>query len=385
MKLDVKTPTGADAGTRRPARRAVRHRAQHRGHAPGRHRAARRRPSGTHSTKTRAEVRGGGAKPWRQKGTGRARQGSIRAPHWRGGGVAHGPKPRDYRQRTPKKMIRLALRSALSDRAAEGKVLVVDDWGIDDAPHQGGDRAARARSACAPRASATTRVLARARPHRGRGVEVVPQPRRAGADRAPRGAQHLRRARQRLARVQQGHARGRGRALRRRATDDASRPTTPSAETRRWRVSNKNPRDIIIRPVVSEKSYAAFDAQRLHVRRRRATPTRSRSATRSRRSSTCKVTNVNTLNRKGKRKRNRRTGGCGTRARLEAGHRLPRRGRPHRDLRELTMPIRKRKPTSPGSPVPDRLRLRRDHQRQAREVAHQAEAAAPVVATPTAA
>lgn len=91
--------------------------------------AARR--AGTHSTRTRAEVRGGGAKPWRQKGTGRARQGSIRAPHWRGGGIAHGPKPRNYAQRTPKKMIRLALRSALSDRAAEGKVLVVDDWGFD--------------------------------------------------------------------------------------------------------------------------------------------------------------------------------------------------------------------------------------------------------------
>jgi len=87
--------------------------------------------AGTHSTKTRAEVRGGGAKPWRQKGTGRARQGSIRSPQWRGGGVAHGPKPRDYSQRTPKKMIRLALRSALSDRAAEDKVVVVDDWGID--------------------------------------------------------------------------------------------------------------------------------------------------------------------------------------------------------------------------------------------------------------
>ena len=90
--------------------------------------AARR--SGTHSTKTRAEVSGGGAKPWRQKGTGRARQGSIRAPQWRGGGIAHGPKPRDYSQRTPKKMIRLALLSALSDRAAEQKVVVVDDWGI---------------------------------------------------------------------------------------------------------------------------------------------------------------------------------------------------------------------------------------------------------------
>jgi large subunit ribosomal protein L4 len=86
--------------------------------------------AGTHSTKTRAEVRGGGAKPWRQKGTGRARQGSIRSPQWRGGGVAHGPHPRDYSQRTPKKMIRLAVRSALSDRAAEGKVIVVDDWGI---------------------------------------------------------------------------------------------------------------------------------------------------------------------------------------------------------------------------------------------------------------
>jgi large subunit ribosomal protein L4 len=86
--------------------------------------------AGTHSTKTRAEVRGGGAKPWRQKGTGRARQGSIRAPQWRGGGVAHGPKPRDYSQRTPKKMVRLALRSALSDRASEQKIVVVDDWAI---------------------------------------------------------------------------------------------------------------------------------------------------------------------------------------------------------------------------------------------------------------
>ena len=88
--------------------------------------------AGTHSTKTRAEVQGGGAKPWRQKGTGRARQGSIRSPQWRGGGVAHGPKPRDYSQRTPKKMVRLALRSALSDRAGDGKIVVVDDWGIDE-------------------------------------------------------------------------------------------------------------------------------------------------------------------------------------------------------------------------------------------------------------
>ncbi len=87
--------------------------------------------AGTHSTKTRSEVRGGGAKPWRQKGTGRARTGSSNVPNWRGGGVAHGPKPRDYSQRTPKKMVRLALRSALSDRASEGNVIVVDGWSFE--------------------------------------------------------------------------------------------------------------------------------------------------------------------------------------------------------------------------------------------------------------
>ena len=90
--------------------------------------------AGTHSTKTRSEVRGGGRKPWRQKGLGRARHGSIRAPQWIGGGVAHGPKPRDYSQRTPKKMKRLALRSALSARAADGQIKVVEDFGAWDEP-----------------------------------------------------------------------------------------------------------------------------------------------------------------------------------------------------------------------------------------------------------
>ena len=84
--------------------------------------------AGTQSTKTRAEVSGGGAKPFRQKGTGRARQGSTRAPHYAGGGVALGPKPRSYRQRTPRKMVQLALRGALSDRAGSGQVAVVDGW-----------------------------------------------------------------------------------------------------------------------------------------------------------------------------------------------------------------------------------------------------------------
>jgi large subunit ribosomal protein L4 len=87
--------------------------------------------SGTQSTKTRAEVRGGGAKPFRQKGTGRARQGSTRSPQWVGGGVALGPKPRSYAQKTPKKMIQLALRSALSDRAAQGRVALIEAWTFD--------------------------------------------------------------------------------------------------------------------------------------------------------------------------------------------------------------------------------------------------------------
>ena len=87
--------------------------------------------AGTQSTKTRAEVRGGGAKPFRQKGTGRARQGSSRSPSMIGGGVALGPKPRSYAQRTPRKMVRLALLSALSDRADIGQIVVVDDWKLE--------------------------------------------------------------------------------------------------------------------------------------------------------------------------------------------------------------------------------------------------------------
>jgi large subunit ribosomal protein L4 len=89
---------------------------------------------GSHSTKSRGEVRGGGRKPYKQKGTGRARQGSIRAPQFTGGGVVHGPQPRSYDQRTPKKMKAAALRGALSDRARDGRIHVVDDFGLGDVP-----------------------------------------------------------------------------------------------------------------------------------------------------------------------------------------------------------------------------------------------------------
>jgi large subunit ribosomal protein L4 len=89
---------------------------------------------GTHATKTRGDVRGGGRKPYRQKGTGRARQGSTRSPQWAGGGIAHGPQPHGYAQRTPKKMIAAAIRGALSDRARDGRVHVVSDLVSGDVP-----------------------------------------------------------------------------------------------------------------------------------------------------------------------------------------------------------------------------------------------------------
>jgi large subunit ribosomal protein L4 len=88
--------------------------------------------AGTHSTKTRGEVRGGGRKPWRQKGTGRARQGSIRSPQWTGGGVAHGPSPHDHSMRVNKKMRRGALRSALTDALQSGKLAIVEDLDWED-------------------------------------------------------------------------------------------------------------------------------------------------------------------------------------------------------------------------------------------------------------
>ncbi|MHB1341175.1 MAG: 50S ribosomal protein L4 [Coriobacteriia bacterium] len=93
--------------------------------------AARRQ--GTHSTKGRSEVRGGGAKPWRQKGTGRARQGSIRSPQWKGGGVVFGPTPRSYGFRVPNKVVKLAMRSALSAKLVDEELFVIDGFGLTEA------------------------------------------------------------------------------------------------------------------------------------------------------------------------------------------------------------------------------------------------------------
>ena len=108
---------------------------------------------GTHSTKTRGEVRGGGKKPYRQKGTGRARQGSTRAPQFVGGGIVHGPKPRDYSQRTPKKMKVAALRGALSDRARDGRLHVVESFVAGDKP------STKAAVATLRKATESTKVL----------------------------------------------------------------------------------------------------------------------------------------------------------------------------------------------------------------------------------
>jgi large subunit ribosomal protein L4 len=127
LKIDVKTPDGKVNGSIElpaelfdaPANIALMHQ------VVTAQRAAARQ--GTHSTKTRGEVSGGGRKPYRQKGTGRARQGSTRAPQFAGGGVVHGPKPRDYSQRTPKKMIAAALRGALSDRARNGRIHAITE------------------------------------------------------------------------------------------------------------------------------------------------------------------------------------------------------------------------------------------------------------------
>jgi large subunit ribosomal protein L4 len=119
---------------------------------------------GTHATKTRGQVSGGGRKPWRQKGTGRARQGSTRAPQWTGGGVVHGPRPRDYAMRVNKKMKRGALRAALTDAVRTDKLIVIDDLAFD-----------------APKTKLAVELLDRVEAGAGKVLVLIPAPTADGA------------------------------------------------------------------------------------------------------------------------------------------------------------------------------------------------------------
>ena len=156
---------------------------------------------GTHSTKTRGEVRGGGRKPYKQKGTGRARQGSTRSPQFAGGGVVHGPQPRDYSQRTPKKMKAAALRGALSDRARDGRIHVVDVLVSGEKPST--RTALKALTGVVERRNFLV-VLERSD---ARDLAVAAQ-RARGAHRGRRPAQHLRRAGRRRRGLHPGRLRG---------------------------------------------------------------------------------------------------------------------------------------------------------------------------------
>ena len=247
--------------------------------------AARR--AGTQSTKTRAEVRGGGAKPWKQKGTGRARQGSTRSPQWIGGGVALGPKPRSYAQKTPKKMIKLALRSALSDRAADGKVVVVDDWGFDVPSTKGAVAALAALGLEGRRPRGAVRDDDVAAWKSFRNLQNV----------------HL---------LEAGHLNTYDVLVNDYVVFTRSDvpPVAPAAEAEGSQV--KDPRDVIIKPVVSEKSYGLLDS---NVYTFVVHPDASKPEIHDAVESIfgVRVLKVNTLNRNGKRKRNRKTGTFGSR------------------------------------------------------------------------
>ena len=274
---------------------------------------------GTHDTKTRGEVSGGGKKPYRQKGTGRARQGSTRAPQFAGGGVVHGPTPRDYSQRTPKKMKAAALRGALSDRARAGRVHVVSSFADGDSPST---RTAIAALAAVTDARKVLVVLDRDRRaqlaslRNVKSVHLLEEGQLNTYDVLVSDDVVFTRAALDAFLARSGRGGGR-RALPDLSTPDipgASVPSVAPAEgagTVDDRHGHRgggrviaDPRDVLLAPVISEKSYGLLDENKYtFVVRPDANKTQIKIAVEQ--VFNVRVLDVNTLNRQGKRKRTR--------------------------------------------------------------------------------
>ena len=234
---------------------------------------------GTHSTKTRGDVSGGGAKPWRQKGTGRARQGSRRSPQWAGGGVAHGPHPRSYAQRTPKKMIAAALRGALSDRARDGRVHVVERIVTGETP----STKAALLSLAAIGSAKLLVVLDRDEDVAWLSLRNVAAVHALAVDQLNAYdvlvSDDVVFTTAALAALRRWPAQGQGHADRGRATETESRGGREVSD-----LKIRDHRDILLAPVVSEKSYGLLDENK-YTFLVAPTPTRPRSRSRSRPSS----------------------------------------------------------------------------------------------------
>ena len=270
---------------------------------------------GTHSTKTRGEVSGGGKKPYRQKGTGRARQGSTRSPQFVGGGVSHGPQPRDYSQRTPKKMKAAALRGALSDRARGGNVHVLSSLVEGTAPST---KTARTALAAVASSKNVLIVLSRTDEAGWLSLRNLPETHLLFADQLNTydvlvsddvvftkaaldeflsfqqvSVDHVRRSRRRLADGDEDA--------------EVSLTTAPAPACSReggGPVSIADPRDIILKPVVSEKSYGLLETGR-YTFEVHPDSNKTQIKIAIEQIFAVKVVSVNTLNRTGKRKRTR--------------------------------------------------------------------------------
>ena len=305
LKIDVKTPGGKTDGSVElpaelfdaPANIALMHQV-----VTAQQAAARQ---GTHSTKTRGEVRGGGKKPYRQKGTGRARQGSTRAPQFTGGGVVHGPKPRDYSQRTPKKMIAAALRGALSDRARNGRIHAVTELVEGQTPST---KSAKAFLATLTEHKQVLVVIGRSDETGARSVRNLPGVHVLSPDQL--NTYDVLRADDVVFSVE--------------ALDAYIAANTANTEGGFGLMATvTDPRDIILAPVISEKSYGLIeDNVYTFVVHPDSNKTQIKIAIEK--IFNVKVDSVNTMNRQGKRKRTR--AGYGKRKDTKRAHRHAGRG-----------------------------------------------------------